>query len=299
MLVFEVVGQESSTLTLKTPTGSLEGTLLYPASEKEIPIVIIIAGSGPTDRDGNNPVMKNNSLKMIAEQLSLNGIATVRFDKRGIAKSSAAGSDENNLRFEHYIEDANGWVNLVAKDDRFSEVIILGHSEGSLIGMVASRNNEVTKFISLAGSGRAAADIISEQLSSQPPFIVDQSSPILEKLKNGETYDSIPPMLYALFRPSVQPYMISWFQYDPVKELAKLDKPVLVVQGTNDLQVSAKDAQLLEGANANAKLVFIEGMNHVLKESPSDRQKNLETYSNPDLPLHPDLMKNVISFIRN
>lgn len=285
-------------ITLQTETGNIEGTLLVPESKNKVLLVLIIAGSGPTDRDGNNPVMKNNSLKMLAEGLVENGIASVRYDKRGIGESKNAGVSESELRFEHYVQDAQAWVDFLSKDSRFSEIIVLGHSEGSLIGMIAAQNSEVDKFISLAGVGTPAGEIIREQLKPQPPFVLEQSLPILEKLEKGETVAEVPPMLFSLFRPSVQPYLISWFRYDPRQELAKLNKPVLIIQGTTDLQVGVADAEKLANATKRAELRILEGMNHILKEAESDRAKNIATYSMADLPLKTDLVKSVIEFIR-
>ncbi|WP_197088647.1 alpha/beta hydrolase [Rufibacter radiotolerans] len=124
---------------LVTEKGNLKGTLLSPAGAKKMPVVLLISGSGPTDRDGNNPAMKNNSLKMVAEGLQAQGIASLRYDKRGIAESKAAGISEADLRFDQYAQDATAWAQKLKQDKRLSKVIILGHSEGSLIGMIAAR----------------------------------------------------------------------------------------------------------------------------------------------------------------
>lgn len=285
------------TITLNTQTGTIEGTQLSPLSITKIPVVLIIAGSGPTDRNGNNPMMTNNSLKMMAEGLFAKGIASVRYDKRGIGKSKLAGLQESNLRFENYVEDAEAWVDLLKKDTGFSDVIILGHSEGALIGTIVAQKEEVKKFISISGVGVPAGEILREQLKAQPPAILNQALPIIEKLENGQTVNEVPKMLYSLFRPSIQPYMISWFKYNPQKEISKLSKPVLIIQGTTDIQVSVADADKLANANKNAQKVVIEGMNHVLKNAVMDRQKNIQTYSNPDLPLTEGLMEAIITFI--
>lgn len=299
LISFNAISQlKDKSIVLKTKSGKIKGSLLCPNKKSKIPIVLIISGSGPTDRNGNNPIMTNNSLKMLAEGLFEKGIASLRYDKRGVAKSKNANLNEIDLRFENYIEDAKSWVDLLNKDKRFSDIIIAGHSEGSLIGMIASQKNEVSKFISIAGAGMPAADIIREQLKSQPPIILDKSLSILEKLENGEPVEDIPKLLYPLFRPSVQPYMISWFQYDPQKEIAKLNKPILIVQGTTDIQVSLEDANKLKSANENSEKILIEDMNHVLKESEIDRKKNIETYSNPDLPIKRELINNLDIFIK-
>ena len=289
-------GQEEE-ITLETKTGDIKGSLLIPSVSEKTAVVLIIAGSGPTDRNGNNPIMTNNSLLMLAKELQKNGIASVRYDKRGIGESKNSGLQESELRFEHYVKDVEDWVELLKENDRFSEIIVLGHSEGSLIGMIASQKNEVEKFISVAGAGISAGDIIRQQLKAQPPVVLNQSLPIIEKLENGEREENVPQMLYSLFRPSVQPYMISWFKYDPQKEIAKLDKPVLIIQGTTDIQVSVSDADKLALANKKSQKQIIEGMNHILKEAEADRQKNIQTYSMPDLPLKKELMEVILKFI--
>lgn len=284
-------------VTLETKTGKIEGTLLCPPAVKKMPVVLIIAGSGPTDRNGNNPMMTNNSLKMLAEGLFEKGIAVVRYDKRGIAASKNAGLEEIDLRFENYVEDVEEWMEFLKKDSRFSEVHILGHSEGSLIGMIAAQKIKEGKFISVAGVGSPAGEILREQLKAQPPIVLQMALPFIEKMERGETVDDVPQMFHSLFRPSVQPYMISWLKYDPQKEIVKLDKPILIIQGTTDIQVSVAEAEKLANANKKAKVLIVEGMNHVLKEADIDRQKNLQTYSMPDLLLKEGLVDSIVEFI--
>lgn len=284
-------------LNLQTPNGDVRGSLLIPDSKVPVPVVLIIPGSGPTDRNGNNPSMTNNSLQMLATELQKQNIASLRYDKRGIGKSRASGQSEADLRFEHYIDDAEGWVNQLGSDSRFSEVIVIGHSEGSLIGMIASQNSKVSKFISLSGAGRKADELLLEQLAAQPKQVLEPSKAIIESLNKGELTSSVDPMLHVLFRPSVQPYLISWFSYDPEVEVAKLEKPVLVIHGTADIQISTDEAKLLSAANANSKLQLVEGMNHILKQSSLDKTKNVATYNMPDLPIHGALIQEILDFI--
>ncbi len=282
---------------LKTSTDSIFGTYTIPELKSNLPIVLIVAGSGPTDRNGNNPIMVNNSLKMLAEGLAQQGIASLRFDKRGVGESKNAGVSEGDLRFEDYINDVKAWSKLIKEDQRFSQLIILGHSEGALIGMMASQEKEVSKFISVAGAGFPAADILRKQLKEQPPFVLDMCAPIIEKLEQGQTVNNAPELLYTLFRPSVQPYLISWFKYHPQTEIAKLNIPILIVQGTTDIQIDVEDAEKLSESNKLAKKVIIEGMNHILKEADADRTKNIQTYSNSKLPLKEGLISEIVSFI--
>jgi len=296
---FNLFARVEKIITLETETGQLEGTLLIPNIKRKIPVALIIAGSGPTDRNGNNPSMNNNSLKMLAEGLTKEDIASLRYDKRGIGKSRNAGMHEDSLRFEHYIQDARDWIELLQKRKEFNDIIVIGHSQGSLIGMIASRKKEVKKFISIAGSGESVDKLLLAQLKSQPPYVMEDAKPIIEKLKNGQTVDDIPQYLYSLFRPSVQPYMISQFKYDPCEEIAKLDKPIMIIQGTTDLQIRILDANLLAMSNPNAEKHIFKGMNHIMKNAESDRQKNLATYNQPDLPLTEGLVDEIVKFIKN
>ena len=284
-------------ITLKTKTGDIFGTLTTPERFDKIPVALIIAGSGPTDRDGNNPMMKNNSLKLLSDELIKNGIATMRYDKRGIAESKAAGKNEADLRFDDYVNDAKEWIQLLKQDKRFSNVIVIGHSEGSLIGMIAGTIAD--KFISIAGAGQSADKILKEQLSAQPKEVQDLCFPIIDSLKLGYPVTTVDKKLFSLFRPSVQPYMISWFMYDPQKEIKKLVIPILIIQGTNDIQVSVEDAKRLSDANPKAHLVFIDKMNHLFKIVEGDRQVNIATYNNPILPVSTELGKNISDFILN
>jgi len=234
---------------------------------------------------------------MLATELLKNEIAALRYDKRGIGKSRKAGGKEEDLRFEHYISDAKDWIALLKKDARFSEIVVIGHSEGSLLGMIASQTNAVDIFISIAGPGQSADRIIKDQLKSQPPQVLKISLPIIDKLAQGETVSNVNPMLYSLFRPSVQQYMISWFKYDPQREIAKLKIPMLIIQGSTDIQVSEKDAEMLAKVNQNAEKKVIKGMNHIFKEAELDRAKNVHTYNQPELPIKKELVDVIVAFI--
>jgi uncharacterized protein len=291
-------GQTEEIVTLEAESCNIEGSLLVPDVDGKIPVVLIIAGSGPTDRNGNNSQAgDNNSYKMLAKNLSESGIASLRYDKRGIGKSSNNTIEEADLRFDHYINDAELWIKKLSKDKRFNEIIVIGHSEGSLIGMVISQDKHVDKYISIAGAGKSIDKILKDQFEAQPLFVREAADPILDSLIAGEMVKNVPQYLNTLFRESIQSYLISWMRIDPSVEIAKLNKPVLIVQGTTDIQVSVNDAELLKLANINAEAVIIEGMNHIFKDVEIDRLKNLATYSNPDLPLNSILLSSIIEFI--
>lgn len=298
-LINNILAQEIS-IELNTKSGILKGTLSLSDTNKKQPVVLIIAGSGATDRDGNNPTMKNNSLKMLANELMMNGIASVCFDKRGVAASASAGNKEEDLRFETYIDDVNDWINLLAEDKRFSKIIIAGHSEGSMIGMIAaSKSKKVKKFISIAGPGSPADEILKDQLGKQPKMVQDMIFPKIDSLKKGFLLGPVNPMLNTLFRQSVQPYLISWFKYDPAIEMAKLRIPVLILNGSNDIQVSENEAIKLLKARPNATMHIIKNMNHVLKNIDTlNLNEQMKTYNNPELPINKELVLEIVNFIK-
>src|SRR5690554_1922531 len=284
---------------LEVAEGEIKGSLMLPEGEGPFKLAIIHQGSGPTDRDGNSAIAgDNNSLKMVAEDLAQAGIASLRFDKRGIAKSMSLIEREEDLVFEDYVNDMIMWIEKAEQDERFSEIYLIGHSEGALISAAAAAQKEVAGFISLAGVGERASDTLRRQLSGQPEEITSMTNPIIGELEQGRLVDNVPEVLQSLFRDSIQPYLISWFKYDPTEVYGEISSPIMVIQGDNDVQVTVNDAMILSQA-AGTKPVLISGMNHILKDAPRDMEGNLETYKDPDLELHPDLMPEIIRFIND
>ena len=289
-------------IVLNTEKCKIYGTLKMPQTKGKVPLVLIIAGSGATDRDGNSPGGTCNAYKMLSDSLNRHGIATLCYDKRFIAKS-VSKQTEAELRFTDYVDDAKSWIAILSQDSRFSQIIVAGHSEGSLIGMIAcGQNPKVSKFISIAGAGSPADEILKEQLSRQlagQPALKNQVFSYIDELKQGWLLEKVPTDLYVLFRPSVQPYLISWFKYNPQEEIAKLKIPVLILQGDLDVQVSEDEAELLHEACPNAKKVIIENMNHVLKNSHStDVNEQLkDSYNNPTSPINTVLVESIVAFV--
>lgn len=289
---------------LKTPSGTLYGTLQLPAGKGPVTVALIHPGSGPTDRNGNQGIVQPDNLKLLAEALAQNGIASLRIDKRGVGESAAAASSEAELRFDTYVGDAARWLEQLRGDPRFNTVAVIGHSEGALIGLLAAKKADADLYVSIAGAGERASDILRRQLSPQlPETLMQEVDAILKRLEAGEIVDPLPesvanvPFLAGLFRASVQPYLISWFKYDPAQELSTLEIPALILQGTTDLQVSEADARKLGEAQPDAELVFVPGMNHVFKEAPADPAANEATYTNPDLPLAGGLVEPLVTFL--
>jgi len=240
---------------------TLHGELKTQEQNKSL-AAFILAGSGPTDRNGNTvgAAGKNNSLKYLAEALNKEGITTLNIDKRGVGASAKAAIKESDLRFSNYVEDAKQWIKFLEKQG-YTEIILMGHSEGALVATMAASSKSVKGLISIAGA-------------------------------------DLPLSLNSLFHPSVQPYLISWLPIDPAKEISKVQVPVLIIQGTTDFQISMKDAKLLNTSAKESSLIIVDGMNHILKAVRGPRIIQLPSYFDPNLPLHKDLIKGITEFIK-
>jgi pimeloyl-ACP methyl ester carboxylesterase len=289
---------EGTSLELKTKTGSLHGTLDLPTGKGPFPVVLMIAGSGPTDRDGNQPRMRNDSLKMLGKGLAAQGVAVLRYDRRGIGASAAAQRKEADMRFDMLIADAVEWIKLLRKDGRFTRVGVVGHSEGALVGLLAAKRAKADAYVSVAGAGRSAPEVLREQLGKNlPRDLKAKADPIIDAIVAGRPVADVPKELAALFRPSVQAYLTSYFKYDPAKEIATAGVPVLIVQGTTDVQISMEDAKRLAKARKGARLVVIKDMNHVLKLATTTEEQR-KAYFDPSVKLAPRLVPEVAAFLR-
>ncbi|KTB70489.1 alpha/beta hydrolase [Pseudomonas viridiflava ICMP 13104] len=287
-------------VSVDTENGKLYGTLMMPRSDKPVPVVLIVAGSGPTDRDGNNPEGgRNDSMKRLAVILATHNIASVRYDKRGVAASKAVTPDERNLSVERYVADVQLWARALKANTRLGPLILLGHSEGALVATLAAKKAGAAALISVAGTGRPVDQVLREQFQERlPPELLQRSNQLLDELKAGKTDDNVPSELEVVFRPSVQPYLISLFRQDPAAAFGALNIPALIVQGRNDIQVGVGDALLLQKAKPDAELALIDGMNHVLRIVPDDLQQQLLSYRNPTQPLAREVTSRILRFIK-
>jgi len=295
-----VFSQEKKDTNQEIEVNSLiKGTLFSPEKvSKKTKLVILIAGSGPTNRSGNSTMGGiNNSLKFLAEGLTQNGIAVYSYDKRIFAQMITKTVDEKTLSFEDFINDTKDVITYFKSQKKYSKIIIAGHSEGALIGMVASLNN-ADGYVSLAGAGRCIDEVLLEQLGKQSPKLKDAAQDGFASLKEGKTFENKNPMLASIFRESVQPYMISWIKYNPQVEIKKLTIPILLINGTKDLQVPATDAELLHVANSKSEVKIIENMNHIFKEITVD-EDNLKSYSDPKLPVIPEIISILTTFVKS
>ncbi|HZJ37109.1 MAG TPA: alpha/beta hydrolase [Gillisia sp.] len=294
---FTFAQMNSFTENLVSVNELIDGTLTLPENIGNPSLIILIQGSGPTDRDGNQMMMKNDASKKIAHQLAENGIASYRFDKR-IFKMNKFRIKEADLRFEDFVTDVNSILEYFKAGKKFDKIIAAGHSEGSLIGMLAAQHG-ADAFISLAGAGRSIDKIILEQLAKQSEELSENARQALDEIIETGSTVNYSPYLESIFRPSVQPYIASWMKYDPALEIAKLEIPILIINGSFDLQVDTNDAEILNAAARNSKLVILKDMNHIFREIKGENLENTKAYNEPNRPLHPELIPVLTDFIKS
>lgn len=291
-------------LTIPGPHGDIAGTFVD--AGKRTPIVLIIPGSGPTDRDGNNPLgVTAAPYWLLAEALASKGVSTLRADKRGMFGSKAAIPDANAVTIADYAADAHNWAQALRKRTGAKCVWLLGHSEGGLVALTAGQQPEgICGLILVSTPGRKMSDLIREQLRANPANapVLDPALKAIDSLEHGQRVDvtGMHPALQGLFSLRIQPYLIDMFQRDPAKLATTLRRPVLILQGERDVQVSTTDAKALESAQPKAKLVLVPHMNHVLKDVENDdRASNLATYADPSLPIDPQLVDAIANFVKD
>lgn len=280
-----------------TITEWIDGTLLTPKDNDKPNLAIIIAGSGPTNRNGNQNFLKNNSLKKIAVALTENGISTFRYDKR-IVKQILKNDVDKNIMFDDFVSDASDVITYFKKKNTYNKIFVIGHSQGSLVGMLSAKD-KADGFISLAGASNNIGDVIIEQIAKTAPMFNEDTKRVIESLKEGKTTTDFPIALASVFNADVQPFMMNWMSYNPTEIIKELDMPILLINGTKDLQVSVQEAELLKDANTKAQLVIIENMNHVLFEIEGDDLENSKSYNESFRKVSPLLIKSITDFIKS
>lgn len=275
----------------------IKGTLVTPNSPENMPLVILLQGSGPTDRNGNQSFLKNDALKKLAQELAENGIASYRFDKR-ILQAQRLNIAEKDMRFDDFVKDAINVLDHFQEQEKFEKTIILGHSQGSLVGMLAAKDR-ADGFISIAGIAKPIDSILTEQIALQMPGLKENAEQAFGEMRSTGSTSGYNPVLESIFRPAVQPFILSWMKYHPKEEIAKLEIPVLLINGSNDLQVEATEARQLQEAQPDAELVILENMNHILRKIEGDDLENSKSYNEAHLPLHPDLIPKLVEFIES
>lgn len=274
----------------------VDGTLLMPTSKEKPVLAIIIAGSGPTDRNGNQNFLKNNALKKLAEALSSHGIATFRYDKR-IVKQIKNGNVDKNIMFDDFVTDAISVIEYFKKTNAYSKIYVIGHSQGSLVGMLAAKDR-VNGFISLSGAGQSIDKVIIDQVQKTAPMYTPDTKRVFDIMRQGKTTPDYPPALSSIFNIEIQPFMMNWMQYNPQDVIKSLDMPILIINGTKDLQVSVEEANLLKAASQHANLKIVDKMNHVLFIIEGDDLENAKSYNESARSLSQDVITAILDFTK-
>ncbi|MDY0871391.1 alpha/beta hydrolase [Dongia rigui] len=286
--------------------GPLGGVLVAVPDAAARPIALILPGSGPTDRDGNNPLgIQAAPYRLLAHALGNRGISSVRIDKRGLFSSAGATADANAVTIADYVDDAGVWLNRIGQVTDAKDIWLIGHSEGGLIALAtALACRRITGLILLATPGRRLGAILRSQLMANPAnaALLDQAMQAIDALERGVHVDdtTLHPALMPLFRGEVQSFLIDALSYDPIDLLRRVAVPVLVLQGDKDLQVDTEDACLLAAARPGVDVLIPPGVNHVLKTvTTDDRAANLAAYGDPNLPLSPAIADAISDYINN
>ncbi|WP_139000393.1 alpha/beta hydrolase [Hyunsoonleella aestuarii] len=278
-----------------TITKYVEGTLLLPNKNDHNSLAIIIGGSGPTDRNGNQNFLKNNSLKKLAEALSSKGIASFRYDKR-VVKQIKLGIIDENILFDDFVEDAISTITYFRNKNIFKKIYVIGHSQGSLVGMIAAKNR-ANGFISLAGAGESIDNVIIEQINKTAPQFNGDTKRILQAIKKGKKVKDYPPALKSVFREDIQEFMKNWMSYEPTKIIKELEIPILIINGDKDLQTTVSEAIKLKEARPNSQIAIIKNMNHVLVPITGNDLDNSKSYNELNRKISEELIENIVKFI--
>ena len=272
---------------------NIYGSIVEPKSRSNSSLVIFIGGSGPIDRDGNQSFMKCDMFKKLAYSLSKKGISSFRYDKR-VVTQIRKGKLDKKITFDDFVSDAIAIIDFF--ESKYNSIVIAGHSQGSLVGLLSIKEG-VSGFISLSGAGRTIDMVIEDQISKTAPMLLEDTKKIFKILRSGKITEDFPLPLYSLFNIEIQPFMISWMQYDPKKIIAKIPIPSLIINGDNDLQVDEKEAKLLYNSAQNSEILIVKNMNHVLVEIEGDELKNVKSYNNPELKISEIVIEKIVEFI--
>ncbi|WP_025743917.1 alpha/beta hydrolase [Aquimarina pacifica] len=287
--------KEYNTTTVKV-NKFIEGTLVTPYSDASSPLVIFIMDSGAINRDGNDRMSKNDTFKKLSFELARLGIATFSFDKR-LFKIDGLGIRESEISFDHFIQDARSTIDYFKKNGNYTKIVIAGHGQGSLVGMVAAQET-ADGFISIAGNGMVIDKVIVDQIAKQAPGLDKSASAAFKQLKEVGRATGYDPALASIFGYNLQPFMRSWMKYDPAEELSKLEIPIMIIHGDKDIQVELSQAEKLKEVAPDAEYVIIENMNHILKEIKGNRLENHKSYNESWRKIMPQVITSIVNFVQ-
>ncbi|NVJ87930.1 MAG: alpha/beta hydrolase [Flavobacteriaceae bacterium] len=281
-------------ITIENGSIQLPGTLTY--TEDNSPLIIWVHGSGNIDRNGNQkPMVNANYIEQFRVEINKKGIAFFSYDKRTSNSANMKIIQKEGIVFNDFVNDVKKVIQHFKKDNRFSEIILIGHSQGSLIAMLAAEN--VNKYISLAGAGETIDKTLIRQVSKQSVAYGKIIETHIKELKETGEIKKVNPNLLSLFAKPNQPFMASWMKVNPIEEIKKLSIPVLIINGDKDIQVRVEDANNLHDAKPDATFIIVKNMNHVLKDIEKD-EDNIKSYMTPDFKISEELVEVISKFIK-
>ena len=272
----------------------LPGTLSY--TQENSPLVIWVHGSGNIDRNGNQAgaMINANYIQQFREEINKNDIAFLSYDKRTANAKNLKYIKKEGVVFKDLINDVDEVINYFSSDERFTQIILIGHSQGSVIAMSILDN--VDKYISLAGPSESVDKVITKQITNQSKDLGKITEAHFKELKETGKIKEVNPFLMSIFAPVNQSFIKSWMAYNPSEIIADVEIPTLIINGDKDLQVPIDDAKTLHEALKSSELVIIKNMNHVLKEVENDAD-NRNSYISADFPISKELIQVISEFI--
>lgn len=274
----------------------IKGELTLVNSKNSNPLVILTQGSWPTDRNGNQGMMMSNHSKLLTDSLKNRGINSFRYDKRTIHYINRK-SIPNNIKFNDFVLDLVKVIRYFKKNG-FTNIHLIGHSQGSLVSLKAADIEPVKSIISIAGTARTIDLVLTEQITAQYPSLKSSLKKSFKELREKDTIVNVNPFLKSIFLPQNQKFINSWVKINPAEVLKKLDEtPILVIHGTKDIQVPIEDAKKIDSIANHSKLIEIKNMNHVFRIIEGDRNENLASYSNPKQPISSEMIKAISTFV--
>lgn len=276
----------------------ISGSYIEVNADQNAALAILIQGSGPTDRYGNQTNMKSDHSKMLYQALNEKGINTFSYDKRSIKMMRNKQTSDETL-FDDFVNDQIDVIHYF-EEKGHQNILLIGHSQGSLIAILDAQKTDINSLISLAGTSKPFHKILIEQIAKKMPQLKDETEAIFNKLlKNEEIKVSDNQVLASIFAKQNQKFLANYIKYDPVVEIKKLEElPILIINGDDDLQVPVSDAEALDAATKNSELLIIKNMNHVFKIIEGDEQDNLTSYTDPSHPISEKLINTIEKFIK-
>lgn len=294
-----IYAYDSSTIRTDRDPGDVVGTMLRPKGLARPPFVLFVGGAGPVDRDGNlaGAPFRTDAMKQLAESLAVRGIGSVRYDKRGVGASAKAALPEHQMTFEVFAHDAAAFLFEIRRRV-LAPIIMLGYDEGAFVAALSQRDIAADGYIFIGGPSRGADELLRERIvPGQSPEMVATIDSLIKALRVDSIVDRVPFQLAPIFRPTLQPYLISWMRYHPAAELSRIARPCLLVQGAHDRERSAAEGDTLAKAQPYCLRATIDSMTHTLKRGGSEPEQQEAAWRNPREPLAPGLVKTIADFV--